>query len=530
MAGGLIQLVAYGAQDIFLTHDPQITFFKMVYRRHTNFSTETIPQSFIHTPNFNKRVTCILSRNGDLIRNIHLSIILPIIPQFKDIYGNIDQVTKIAWVRRIGYAIINTVEIEIAGELIDRQYGDWMNIWHELTVRDQKNMDKILGNVKELIDPTNGKPSYQLFVPLYFWFNKYAGLALPVVSLQYDHIKINLELTSLEKCIIVTPNYSINISNDFVNFKPYEYLSQTVNGITSLAQFIYFDLTYRTLYIRRLTNNSFQSVTDNNPSNINTEQKQDAILFEQNPDGTYVNQAYFITGLSSGFEAMPRINSAESTYTNRSVNFSAITLTNAFLLVEYIFLDDEERVRFSQARHEYLIEQIFFNGEKTINGLNQSYNLGFNQPCKELIWVSQLALAQTLNDHFNYTDSVLRDDNNALIGTNIIQQETPIFNGKERVKFRDSQYFNWVQPYQNHTHSPSEGINVYSFSLHPENVSQPSGAANLSKIDSVFLKIIVSHKITFNNVAKLRVYGVFYNVLRIANGISGMVFSIDNQY
>ena len=70
MAGGLIQLVAYGAQDIFLTHDPQITFFKMVYRRHTNFSTETIPQSFIHTPNFNKRVTCILSRNGDLIRNI----------------------------------------------------------------------------------------------------------------------------------------------------------------------------------------------------------------------------------------------------------------------------------------------------------------------------------------------------------------------------------------------------------------------------------------------------------------------------
>src|SRR5271166_357030 len=146
MAGGLIQLVAYGNQDIFLTQDPQITFFKVVYRRHTNFSLEVIPQDFIHTPDFGKRVSCILSRNGDLIGKVYVAIQLPTIPQFLDDNQNVDQVFKFAWVRRIGYAIIKTVDIEIGGELIDRHYGDWLNIWHELTIPKRMNLDIVLGN------------------------------------------------------------------------------------------------------------------------------------------------------------------------------------------------------------------------------------------------------------------------------------------------------------------------------------------------------------------------------------------------
>lgn len=536
MTGGIIQLVAYGVQDLFLTNDPQITFFKVVYRRHTNFSTEVIPQFFTQIPEFGRRVTAILGRNGDLIRKLHLVVELPRIPNFKDEDGNIDVITKFAWVRRIGYAIIDTIEIEIGGELIDRQYGDWLNIWHELTVTNDKNIDKILGDVKILTEPTNGKQSYRLFVPLKFWFNRVTGLALPIVSLQYNHIKINIEFSRFEKCHIITPTHFINIDNDFVNFKPFEFIEQNVDGVKSLARFVHFDIINRRMYLWRISNNGFLNLTESDPLKIQTEEQQDSLLYEKLPDTdpndprALVNARYLIKGLTSKFEAMPRINAVERIHTNNSINFKSIRLKNAFLLAEYIYLDDEERVKFSQSKHEYLIEQILFNGEKTIDGLHQSFKLGFTQACKELIWVSQLSLALNprVNDLFNYTDSLVKNENGDPIGRNIIRRETLLFNGQERLTFRDSEYFNWIQAYQNHDNSPSEGINIYSFTLHPTK-HQPAGSANLSKIDNILLRLSVNSDITFTNTAKLRIYGVIYNILRIANGISGLTFSNDVQ-
>jgi len=528
MTGGLIQLVAYGTQDLFLTQDPQITFFKVVYRRHTNFSLEVIPQNFLHRPDFGKRVTCVLSRNGDIIRKIHVVVDLPVIPQFKDENHNIDAISKFAWVRRIGYAIIKTVEIEIGGELIDRQYGDWLNIWHELTIPNRKNLDKIIGDIQELTNFSNGKKSYRLMIPLQFWFNRIAGLALPIVSLQYNHIKINLELNNFSNCFIISPTHTINIDNDFVNFEQNEYIIQTVDGVTSLAKFIYFDIINRVLYLSRITDNGFLSLTETNPDKIKEDQQQKDLLYATDLSGNLINGKYLIIGLKSEFRAMPRINSIERLYTNKTINFKNIVLKNCFLLVEYGFLDDEERIRFSQARHEYLIEQIFYNGEEVIDGLHQSFKLGFTQACKELIWVSQLDLALNTrnNDLFNYTDSLIKSENGEVTGNNIITNETLLFNGHERLSMRDSDYFSKIQIYQNHRHNASEGINVYAFAIHPEN-HQPSGIANLSRIDNVNLKTSVIPEINFNNTAKLRVYGIMYNILRIANGISGLIFSIE---
>ncbi len=530
MAGGLIQLVAYGVQDIFLTHDPQITFFKVVYRRHTNFSTEVIPQPFTHRAEFGKRVTCILSRNGDLIRNIHLVAILPRIPQFKDNNNEIDIITKFAWVRRVGYALINSVEIEIGDELMDKQYGDWLNIWNELTLPTNQQIERMLGNVPEMTEYTNGKPSFKLFIPLQFWFNRTAGLALPSVSMQYNHIKINIELNDFEKLYVVSPTHSINIDNDFVNFDNFEYIEQIVDGEKSLAQFVHFDIINRTMFIKRITDEKFQSLIETNQARIQTEADQDALLYEKDANGDLVNAKYLIKGLNTRFEVMPRINAAESTHRNTSVNFKNIVLKDAFLLVEYIFLDEEERVRFSQAKHEYLIEQVIFNGAKVVNGLSKSYKLGFTQPCKELVWVVQLDLMRRLrnNDHFNYTDSPIRDGNGNLTGKNLVVRETFLFNGQERISEREGAYFNWIQPYQHHTNAPNEGINVYSFGHHPEK-HQPSGVANMSKLDSILLRLKVNPIIDFINTGEMRAYCVVYNLLRIANGISGLVFAVDVQ-
>lgn len=502
MAGGLIQLVAYSKQDVFLTHDPQITFFKIVYRRHTNFTLEVIPQNFLHHLDFGKRVSSIISRNGDLIRNIQLVIDLPSIPVFRD-GPDADVLTKFAWVRRIGYAIIKTVEVEIGGELIDRQYGDWLNIWHELTISDKVNLDKILGNIKELTDYTNGKKSYRLMIPLRFWFNRIAGLALPIVSLQYNNVKITVELNESDKCYLLSPTNYIEVEDAFVNFKPYEYIvqSQDKNKVNSaigndeaIGQFIHFDILERKLYYNKISEKGFISKND-------------------------------IIGTKSKFIATPTPDSIERIHKNKNFDCNALSIKKSFLLVEYAFLDDEERLRFLKARHEYLIEQLVYNGEESINGLHQSFVVGFTNPCKELIWITQLRRAQQLNQTFNYTDSIIIDKHGTYLGRNMIKKETILYNGYERLSMRGSEYFTNIQAYQNHSHAPAEGINIYSFALHPEN-HQPSGTANLSEIINVNLRVSVNPKINFNS-AFIRIYGIVNNIYRIANGVSGIMFALD---
>jgi hypothetical protein len=504
MTGGIIQLVAYGNQDIFLTSDPQITFFKIVYRRHTNFSIEVIPRTFINNPQFGNKVACILSRDGDLIRKVHLVIELPKIGPFLDITQELDPITKFAWVKKIGFAIINTIQIEIGDELIDEQYGDWLNVWYELTVPYNQNIDKMIGNIEALTSYTNGKESYQLFIPLQFWFNRITGLALPIVSLQYNHIRFNLQLNELSKCYTLAPTNCINITNAFVNFKQFEYIYQTVDNVTSYAQFIYYDILTKKLYYTRVSAQPFIA-----PSTTTT------------PITTYA-----ITGLTSNFTTYPSVGSTERVFSNPLINFNNVTIPSSFLLIEYIFLDDEERIRFAQARHEYLIEQLFATFQETINGLQQSYKVGFTQPCKELIWVSQMTQNIVNNDTFNYTSNLIRNYDQTLINGPIILNESILFNGHERISFRPSAYFTQVQPYQYHMNNAVDGIHVYSFGIHPEN-HQPSGTCNFSKVDNVALRINVITSITTTNTAKLRIYGIMYNILRIANGVSGLVFAID---
>ena len=604
MTGGLIQLVAYGPQDIFLISDPQITFFKIVYRRHTNFSTEVIPQFFTHTPDFGKRVTCILSRNGDLIRGMHLVAVLPKIPKFKDEHGNEDLITKFAWVKRIGFALIKRIEIEIGGELIDRQYGDWLNIWYELTVPPNKDLSVILGDVKELTEFTNGKKSYKLFIPLQFWFNRVTGLALPVISLQYNHVKLNLEINDFDKLSIICPTNYIELETDLAPFKEGELLKQTIHGVTSWARFCHYDIVTKRLYYLRITDNKFQGPKPSKQddccdklqrsgqlkvkpkygehldhSMFETEEARREFVFERDSDNNLVHSKFLIIGLCSKCEVMPKLKAKERKYKacNRKKLDKKFCLKDAFLLVEYIYLDTEERNRFYRARHEYLIEQLLYNGERTIDGINKSFRIGFTHPCKELFWVAQLSLFQNcrLNQHFNYTnclklncedddeeeaqaleDDIVQPDNlNIAVGfphnkifdtsnhvpinydngnptqgkCNIIKKETILFNSLETLSFMASEYFTLIQPYQHHRSAPSEfgkGIHVYSFALHPEK-HQPSGSANMTRIDNVWLKLNVIPTINCDNTAKLRIYGLVYNILRIASGISGLVFAND---
>src|SRR4029079_12190906 len=192
-----MQLVAYGAQDIYLTGNPQVTFFKVVYRRYTNFSLESIENTFSGTVDFGRRVTTTISRNGDLIWKTYLQVALTVLTAT----GGMG-----AWTRNIGNVMIKEVEIEIGGQRIDRQYGQWMHIWEELTLtaEQEETYNVMIGNTTSLTTPAATTTSSMLYVPLQFWFCKNIGLALPIIALQYHEVKINLEFRPLKECYVST--------------------------------------------------------------------------------------------------------------------------------------------------------------------------------------------------------------------------------------------------------------------------------------------------------------------------------------
>lgn len=401
MGGGLLQLVAYGAQDVYLTGNPQITFFKVVYRRHTNFSMEAIEQTFNGTVGFGKRVTCQISRNGDLIHRMYLQVALP------------DASSNDVYVDYIGLALIKSVELEIGGQRIDKHYGEWMYIWNELSLSSGKvpGFRKMVGQHTALAENVAADTTSTLYVPLEFFFCRNPGLALPLIALQYHEVKVNIEFRTKAECARLSAN----------------------PGASPAA----------------------------------------AILGD----------------------------------------------ISASLWVDYIFLDTDERRRFAQLSHEYLIEQLQFTGDESVTGTNNKVKLNFNHPVKELVWVVQSDAAVTSNQWFNFGAGT-SDDVSLNTGSHLVSAKLQL-NGHDRFAERAASYFNLVQPFQHHENVPSSGgINVYSFALQPES-HQPSGTLNMSRIDSAVLNLTTG----VSSAAKIKVFAVNYNVLRIMSGMGGLAYS-----
>ncbi len=154
MGGGLMQLVAYGAQDVYLTGNPQITFWKVTYRRHTNFAMESIEQTFNGQADFGRRVQCTVSRNGDLAYRTYLQVVLPQINACNPsgAQGSARDAVFARWIDNPGLNMIDYVEVEIGGQRIDRQYGDWMHLWNQLTMtaEQERGYNKMVGQTTQL--------------------------------------------------------------------------------------------------------------------------------------------------------------------------------------------------------------------------------------------------------------------------------------------------------------------------------------------------------------------------------------------
>jgi hypothetical protein len=424
MGGGLLQLVAYGAQDVYLTGNPQITFFKVVYRRHTNFAIEAIEQTPTGSNSLGSRVSFQITRNGDLIHRVYF-------------YGVITAKTNdVALVPNFGQKLLKTIELEIGGQRIDKHYSEWLYIWNELSLpvgkRDGYNV-MVGANKRNISTKLSANATYELYVPLEFWFCRNVGLALPLIALQYHEVKINIEYES-------------------------EKLMKDINSI----------------------NYTFEEENVANPTIAN--------------------------------------NNSNATYGG------SITLDKATLWVDYIFLDTDERRRFAQLSHEYLIEQLQFTGADSITSSGdsmKSIRMNFNHPCKELVWTIRKSDDSVYWNNYSTAGGASVISNDHLDSTNPVTNAKIMLNGNDRFATRKGDYFSLVQPYQHHENTPNkfhQGINVYSFALKPEE-HQPSGTLNMSRIDTAVLSLSSSIP------GIISIYAVNYNVLRILSGMGGLAYS-----
>ena len=407
-----MQLVAYGAQDIYLTGNPQITFFKVVYRRHTNFSMESIEQTFNGTKNFGNRVSATISRNGDLVHKMYIRCAIS---------GSTGSAANVT------HALLEDVEVEIGGQKIDKHYGHWLETWAELTQPNELGVvagyangaaqgaatgdGAGIGNCAAAAtlfqkmslsggcnqDAANVLDQFvDAYVPLQFWFCRNPGLALPLIALQYHEVKVLINIAS------------------------------TGTTATSVA--------------------------------------------------------------------------------------AAGTLDRFELWVDYIYLDTDERRRFAQVSHEYLIEQLQFERK---GAAETTMDLNFNHPVKELIWTGVADTAITAGFASNEGPAVPETLNGSTFKIKL--------NGHDRFTDRDLMYFTRTQVKDYHSGhggvTVRDSIAVYSFALKPEE-HQPSGTCNFSRIDSA--QLVAG---TAQGGGGTNIYAINYNVLRIMSGMGGLAYS-----
>jgi hypothetical protein len=538
MGGGLMQLVAYGAQDVYLTGNPQITFWKVTYRRHTNFAMESIEQTFNGQADFGRRVQCTVSRNGDLAYRTYLQVTLPEINQSD---GSSAESLYARWLDNPGHQLISQVEVEIGGQRIDKQYGDWMHLWNQLTLTSEQEagFHKMIGNTTQLTyltDPAFAKvatacsdvdvpnatcaprqalPETTLYIPLEFWFCRNPGLALPLIALQYHEVKINIEIRPMDECLWAVSG--INDSGS-ANVKEAKAYSKSLVAASLYVDYVFLDTDER----RRMAQNPHEYLIEqlqftgdesigssSNKVKLNFNHPCKEIIWVVQPDANVSYCDSFVSGevLNAALGAQP------FNYTD-----AIDALPNS--------------IRAFSSQSQLVVSGKANNGVIDASGLFTDPTAGSGTAGGDLSAAAVGSISGAFGDSVNNGVS----DAGAFVlaetalhmhcwGENPVVTAKLQLNGQDRFSEREGTYFDLVQPFQHHTRHPDTGINVYSFALRPEE-HQPSGTCNFSRIDNATLQLVVSAAaITGAATAKVRVYATNYNVLRVMSGMGGLAYS-----
>lgn len=542
MSAGTIQLVSYGEENMFLNDDPQISYFKIIFKRYTNFSIETIQANFLYKPNFGQKYSCEISKYGDLIHKMWIVIELPNIPIILNIDGYPDKKLKFAWARKIAYVLIDYIEISIGGSVISRQYGEFLANLETLNpTLFSDSMNQYNGNLPELYEfqsTTEIKKSYTLHIPLQFWFCLLASQSLPVLCLEYSTIMVNVNFKTFKECSLISPTNYIQVETCYgVPIFNEPLIQINSNGIAS-ATFDSLDIneynekTYNVknynLYYRKISNASFETT--------------DFEFFDRFNIGDILNNFinsdiktnYFIYGLWSKSIIVPvsnknlLSNDIENTYFYRPFE-SKITLLNTYLLIDYIFLDRNERNMFYNNKHEYIIEQTYFTGNKITNNIVSANKVNMINPCKWVMFMAQLSYMtnNNVNDYFNYTTSFIRNPiTNFCEGKSLIKNANILLNNITITGENDMEFYNRLIPFLKFPKSKNTdaGFGIYSFSLYPI-TTQQSGSINMSYFSNVSINNSLNITDVLNNDYILKAYFITINVFRVIHGVGDVVFS-----
>jgi hypothetical protein len=483
-AGGLMQLLTIGAQDQYLTVSPEMSYFKQVYKRPTNFSMQSIQTNFSSTPPLNPgsrvQYTCKVPRVGDMMKEIFLSVQLPdiFVPNNQTIVnGRPVGKPKFRWIPKLGNYMVYSYSLIADTQLLDQHWGEFDDIYSELTISADKygSLSAMLGDVTSFENPdqstqfvvlNNNRITYsqypystsattpsisgrKLLIPINFWCTKTPDLALPLIALQYQVININIEFRMLEDL-----------------FQLYDPINKMYVS----------PATYRGLY----DNWTLSDYT------------------------TY--------------------NTSTTTISNNSV----VSLDlNPYLEINYVFLDTPERTYIATNSFDCLVENIY---RVETSGITNQYtvDLPISNPIKEIIWLTRRSDIFNYNDWANFTPSIPQNTNNSALNTAKL-----IWNGIDRFDIKDYTYFNLLQPYTYHTASPRQGIYCYSFALYPEK-TDPSGSFNASVINKTQLFVTMNPFTAPMNKAILGPdnteytivsYCIYYNIFRVVGGHGTMVFA-----
>lgn len=639
MTGGLLQIVAYGTNDLFLTGIPQITHFKVVYKKHTNFSMESIEIPLDGTPNFDNKSITIIPKSGDLLSKLYLKVVIPqvdipydnnyyqhtvneiiieknkynimltnyteyfkynyiflnslklalksincnwnmlysIYSQYinnsttitkinsiqvnfkngnsiveygklfsannkKDYYNReiedtnklknnvnffisdmislykkkenelfikIDELTKginelgsnkeyFSWVNNLGFNLINNCSIIIGGKELCKMDSDFLNTYYKLNgnYNHIEHLDEMIGNVSVLTDYDNKlKPSYVLYIPIPYWFTQHNGSNIPLISMVYHDVEFNIEFNSLDKCCFFN-NVNINLNNLI-----------HLGTCSLLVDYIYLDIDEKTKFAQFSHEYLIQDIQQISTNSINTldysveldfyDPVKDMFWLIKEP---VINSKYKLNNLYYALFVFEIINIIQYDTYHIKIEFNNKDHTKYFQKNSYINLKYTK----------------YYDGKYKV--INSDGNF--------------IIIKSKFIQYSNYYDNfygIIYNESSDLTFNPINHQHIE-FNGIERTnKKLDSNYFNYVIPYQNYNMCPNDGINVYTFSIHP-NEFQPSGSCNFSLLKSkrlLFNLLDIYYNYLINNglYCEMKLYCINYNVLRFHNGLTACVFS-----
>ena len=397
MVASILQLQATAAQDVYLTQNPEINIFKYSYYRYVNFATETLKLELNESLTFNKKVTCNIPKKGHLLSKLYIHIKLPELTPSSGTY--------LCWTDALGYSIFqDAIELEIGGVVVDKFYPQFADMWDEFTNSDNmygKNLMLLKSDVYSCVK-YNANKTANLMIPLDFWFTKQYSSSLPLLSMDYQDIRISFKLKEFNKLVLY--------------------------------------------------------------------------------DGTQPN---------------------------------TVSILQANVIAEYIYLDDIIIDQFKKQTHMYIIDQIQYNEPELIDVNISNYNslLKFNNPVKEILFSCAEKSIVESNNHFTYGSST---------NDPLVQEISLLLEGKQRYEFLPEVYFRTITPNNVHSVIPLKYIYCIPFSLRPED-SQPTGSINMSRFNDVVLSLKFPPG---SQAIYLYTYALSYNIIKIEKGILSFEFVI----